>query len=536
MGEVKLGEAERGPIREMALRSTYGFAKFVCNFPDLDGDFHGMMCRWIEKPSRLKLGLAPRGHFKSHVWTMADKLRRVTKDPNLRVLICNETLDNTVKFISTMQAIVQSPIYRWLFPEVVPDPRLVRWNQTQLELKRDRKYPQPTIEGIGVGGASTSNHYDIIVNDDLCGKEARESPSVMEKAIYQRKLSWSLMVNPSTSEIHDIGTRWHPNDVADWIIKNVTNVDLLKLTVFKEPGVPWFPRFFPADVLEQIRREQGPVMWALQYLNEAIGEGASDFDTTLLNHYTLSEDTKGDAIIVLEKKVGFETKTRVVRVSDTTRFQLIDAGLSPESHDARTANVVVALCPPEKNEPFDIVVLEAKATKSGPADVVQKAIDTYEKWDPMVAAIEVFGAHVTFFHWLQQEAPTMRLRKLPTDTKKSKDTRIREFYPFIEQGRVYVHRQTSADLVDEMAAYPNGRTVDLLDALAYAPKVWVPPVVDDKPKRPAGVTDFDLADNLDDADFMGPGGGEGRSSFTGYAWLVPLLAWTCFHVLPALMA
>jgi hypothetical protein len=514
---VTLTEEQRLPIRELCLKSTYAFAKFVCDFPDLDGDFHGMMCRWIEKPTRLKLGLAPRSHFKSHVWTMADKLRRVTVDPNLRVCITNEVLENSIKFISVMQSIVQNPIYKWLFPENVPDPLKVRWNQTQLELKRPRKHPQPTVEVFGVGGTPTSNHYDIIVNDDLATNKARESPVVMEDAIQQRQLAWSLMVDPTTSEVHDIGTRWHPQDVHDWVLKNVKEVDFLKLSVWREPGIPWFPKRFPPHVLEQIRLEQGAVLWSLNYLNEPIGEGVSDFNINLLNHYTLIQNEKGEDVIRLEKKVGGETKTRSVLAADCLKFQLIDAGLSPESRDARTANVVVALCPPEGNEPFDIVVLESSAVKAGPAGVISAAKEVYDRWDPFSASIEVFGGHVVFFNWLQREYPTMRLRKLPTDTKKSKDTRIREFYPFIEQGRVYVHRKTSTDLVDEMAAYPNGKTVDLLDALAYAPKVWVPPAAkDEKKKRPPGVTDFDLADNLEDENFVGPGGNQGRSAFTGY--------------------
>jgi hypothetical protein len=79
--------------------------------------------------------------------------------------------------------------------------------------------------------------------------------------------------------------------------------------------------------------------------------------------------------------------------------------------------------------------------------------------------------------------------------------------------------------------------VDLLDALAYAPKVWVPPAAkDEKKKRPPGISDFDLADNLEDENFMGPGGAQGRSVFTGYAWLIPLLAWTCFQLLPLAIA
>jgi hypothetical protein len=389
---VTLTEEQRLPIRELCLKSTYAFAKFVCDFPDLDGDFHGMMCRWIEKPTRLKLGLAPRSHFKSHVWTMADKLRRVTVDPNLRVCITNEVLENSIKFISVMQSIVQNPIYKWLFPENVPDPLKVRWNQTQLELKRPRKHPQPTVEVFGVGGTPTSNHYDIIVNDDLATNKARESPVVMEDAIQQRQLAWSLMVDPTTSEVHDIGTRWHPQDVHDWVLKNVKEVDFLKLSVWREPGVPWFPKRFPPHVLEQIRLEQGAVLWSLNYLNEPIGEGVSDFNINLLNHYTLIQNEKGEDVIRLEKKVGSETKTRSVLAADCLKFQLIDAGLSPESRDARTANVVVALCPPEGNEPFDIVVLESSAVKAGPAGVISAAKEVYDRWDPFSASIEVLVA------------------------------------------------------------------------------------------------------------------------------------------------
>lgn len=501
------------------LSSTYAFGKFVCNFPDLDPDFHGMMCRWIDGPSRLKLGLAPRGHLKSHCWTIASSLRRATKDPDMRVLICNEVLDNAIKFLSVMQSIVLSPIYGWLFPEVIPDLRKVRWNQTQLELRRSKNHPQPTVEVIGVGGASTSNHYDLIVNDDIATREARESPTVMQKAIDQRILARSLMVNPSKSEVYDVGTRWHPNDVHDWVLKNVPSVDYFKVSIWKEEGVPWFPAFFPPHVIEETRREYGATLFALNYLNEAIGHGASDFDIRFLRNYEMTTDADGGEILLLERKEGI----RAVRLSDTYRFQTIDAGLSPESTDARTANVVVALCPPNGNEPFDIVVLEAKATKSGPADVVTKSHEVYERWDPMFAAIEVFGGHVTFFHWMAETFPDMRIRKLPTDTKKSKDTRIREFYPFVEQGRVYVHRQTSADLVDEMAAYPNGKTVDLLDALAYGPKIWLPPQAAKSRTRPPGVSDFDLADDLDDRDFQGPGIGEGRSRIFGYSWLLPIL-------------
>jgi hypothetical protein len=206
----KPSEEHRVAFREKMLRSTYAFGKFVCGFHDLDADVHGSMARWIQRESRFKQGKAPRGFFKTSLWTISDTLRESTGDPNLRSLLSNEIQDNAEKWIGLMQDIVMSPIYRWLFPEVVPDPLRVKWNAHQLELKRTAKWPEATIEACGVGGASTSNHYDRCRNDDLVGKAARESPAVMLKAIEHRKLCWSLLVNASKSRIIDVGTRWSP--------------------------------------------------------------------------------------------------------------------------------------------------------------------------------------------------------------------------------------------------------------------------------------------------------------------------------------
>jgi hypothetical protein len=467
----KPSEEHRVAIRETMLRSTYAFGKFVCGFHDLDGDFHGMMASWIQKPSRFKLGLAPRGHFKSSVWTLADKLRRVTNTPELQILILNEKEGNIVKWIGVMQEVVMSPIYRWLFPEVVPDPLRVRWNALQLELKRKIPKPQPSIEGMGITSATTSNHYDLIAPDDIVGEEAYKSPIVMAAAVDKRKRFDSLLLNPSQSGIHDVATRWGVNDPPAWIMKNQPNVDVLKLSVWKSPGVPWFPKFFPPHVLEEIRQKYGPVDWSLLYMNEAISSDACEFDPNLLRFYTLTE-WDGEPAILLERPTG----TRRWKLSECNVFQVIDAGLTKESRDARTANLVAAVTPPTPTEPFDIVILEAKATHSDPNDVLTEAHDSYEEWKPMFAAIEVFGGHVAYYYWALQTFPDMRLTKLPTDTgAQAKKTRIRGFWgAYPRQGRVYVHREQT-DLVDEVTIFPHGKTVDLIDAAGYLPKIWVPP-------------------------------------------------------------
>jgi hypothetical protein len=514
MPAMTLQGDELKKVADVCLKNTYAFGKFVCLFLDLDPDVHGPMASWVQRPTRFKLGQAPRGFLKTSLWTIADKLRRVTADPNLRVLLCNETQENSSKWIGLMQEIVMGEYYRALYPDRVPNPLKVPWNSTALQLRRDAKWPEATIEGIGVGGASTSRHYNIIVNDDLVGKEARESPSVMAKAIDQRKLCWSLMIDASKSEVHDFGTRWAPQDVIDWIIKNVSDIDHHFVDIYKDEMIPRWPTRYPENIIQQLRKEQGSEMFQLQYRNNVVGEGASKFDSKLLRNWTMETQTldgEEKEFFVLEAPTG---EKRVAR-EDCLAYQIIDAGLNPESPDARTANLTAFLTPPTLTEPFDIIIAEAKATKSTPYQVIEEADKSYRRWDPLFASIETFGGHQAFFGWLSVTYQSMRIRELKKDfSRNAKNKRINGFWgSYPSQGRVYIHR-SQTDLVDELDAYPNGRTVDLLDAAGYLPTVWAPP----NPKKPVirhpGVTQFDLADW--DPEEMAQRINEGRGEICGY--------------------
>lgn len=484
-------------LRAEALTSTYVFSTAVCGFADLKPEFHAAMATWIERDQRPdpdrpghmlhcrnKLGMAPRGHLKSSIWTVADKLRRVTRHPNLRILISNETEDNITRWMNTMQAVVLSPVYQWLFPERVPDfdaKRKPRWNQTQLELRRTENWPQATIEGIPVGGASTSNHYDIIDNDDVVGKRARYEPSTMQKAIDHGMLCWSLLVNPAENLIHDVGTRWTADDYLNWRLRTTENIDIFKLPFWK-PGregieALWNERF-PSDVITQLQRSLGPEFFALQYENDPLAHGATDFDAAKLRSfrwaYRTQPNGKERRYVVLERP-EHDGGDRWFPVDQMSRVQIMDAGLSPESKDARTANVVVGLVPGETGRPFDIVILRADAVKADPNKAMERGYEVYQDFDPMVWAVESFGAHVTYFYSIASRYPLVRISKLKQDTSRPKESRIREMYPFVDQGRVYVHRSEGHEFVKEFAGFPNGRTVDLLDAFAWAPTIWAPP-------------------------------------------------------------
>src|SRR5690606_14117853 len=112
--------------------------------------------------------------------------------------------------------------------------------------------------------------------------------------------------------------------------------------------------------------------------------------------------------------------------------------------------------------------------KTSPPETVSDAYDVYERLDPHTWAVEAVAGHQFFFHWLASTYQSARIRPLKTDPHKSKLTRIRGFNTFFANQRFYVHREHT-DFMDEYCAFPNGRTVDLLDAVAYTPQIWFPP-------------------------------------------------------------
>ena len=484
LGSENPSEILRETLRVRALQSTYLFGKAVLGFRDLTPDLHGEMARWIQRPSPnrvggmgdRKLGLVPRDHLKTSIWTIADKLRRVTADPNLRVLILNEVEQNPINWVLKMERVVmENPLYRWLYPQVIPDPAQVRWSRLEMELKRTDMHPEATMTAAGVGTSSTSQHYNIIQEDDLVGKEASESPPVMLKAIGQHKLAESLLDSPG-GHIHTIGTRWGVQDLARWMLEHEEGLDFFRLSCRRPDGQPIWPQRFTQEYLVELRKKYGAALFARQYENDTIAEGITELPVAWLRYYTFVE-LEGKPAVQLDGG-------RRYLLSDLERFSMVDPGLTSgrdagqsSRARARTAVVTVGLTPAQ---PFDVVILSARAQHTTPLELLTFVWEEYQRWDPLVVGIETAVAQITFFYWIPTVYPNLPLRKLKGDTHRSKETRIRSVLATLgEQRRIVIHR-SMVDFIGEWESFPSGQTVDLLDALAYGPQIWAPPIMEDE--------------------------------------------------------
>ena len=219
--------------------------------PDKSKNLHYQMCLTVMKDG-LKEGIEiPRDHFKSTIYTECFPIWRALPfgrreedfftsigysdlyikwmqrchNQDIRILLVSETITNAVKLgVKVSGHYENTEHFRKLFPEIMPTEKET-WTKDSLHQHRTptgKSHGEGTYDFIGVGAALQSRHYDLVVQDDLVGREARKSSIVMADTIdYHQVLVGATDRNPDNpgrdfDEIV-VGNRWSHDDLNSHI-------------------------------------------------------------------------------------------------------------------------------------------------------------------------------------------------------------------------------------------------------------------------------------------------------------------------------
>lgn len=491
-------EEIRQSLRDRAKRSTYFFAKAVLSFADLTVHTHGPICRTLDSPSKRKLVVMPRDHLKTSIATIADTLRRIVVNPNIRILLGNETATNASHFLRRIAAVFdRNARFRWLFPELVEEPaQRTKWSENEILVPRTEDHPESTVEAIGVGGAVVSRHYDLIKLDDLVGKEASESDEIMRKTRDWYDYCESLLHHPIDSEIHVIGTRWTHNDLIRKIIDNEGEYfDQVITSAILPDGSPLWPERFTLEVLARIRAKIGSWKFSCQYLNSPHDPEATSFQSSWIKYYR----RQGDICI------GSDGAT--ANVHQMRKYITVDPAISESDQACNSALVVSGV--DHINRKW---LLEIWAKRVQPMGLMDEIFKLSAAWEPEVVGIEGVAFQKALKFWITQEMERrnrfINIQELKTDTHQKKASRIRGLQPFFEGGEIYSLPKEASQgfrqFHDEYDAFPVGALVDVMDALGYAPQLWG--VAED----PNAIPDEELEEIETRVEMTG------RSMYTGY--------------------
>lgn len=220
-------------IRESAEADLEVFIKLVAPHLLL-GDVHKELIRWWnrEEAKNNQLTLLPRGHLKSKLVAYRTAWW-ITKHPETTILYVSATADLAEKQLYAIKQIIDSPIYRRYWPEMIHPEEGKREKWAVAEIAVD--HPKRKLEGIrdatckavGLTSNTTGFHADVVVCDDIVvpGNAYTEEGRDKVAAAYSQLAS---IENPGAYE-WVVGTRYHPKDIYDTMIA-------MKETLYDENG------------------------------------------------------------------------------------------------------------------------------------------------------------------------------------------------------------------------------------------------------------------------------------------------------------
>jgi len=453
-------QGERGVVlrenmRKMAQSSLYFFAKAVLGFDKLTLSLHKEVCDFLTLPDRRKMLVLPRGHYKTTISTISYPMWLSINNPDIRILLASSTTTNAQKMLGLIRAKWERcDMLRWLFPELVPDTGLSRWNDSCAVIRRAHDFPEGTYEAIGAGGTAVSRHYDVIIEDDLVSEDHLISKEQMDKVISWHQYKESLFVSPGKGLDVLIGTRWAHFDLLSHVMET-ENDRVRYVRSATENGVPIFPEEFTLQELERLLTVMGPYRYSCQYLNDPTQDTARKFEEQWLRYFdTLPDGSYAYYTAVDPAASVFKAGGGVARDSDYTA--LVTIAVNPEG---------------------DIYVVDVVCDRLGVDEFIYELFRVVETYHPRQVGIETNAFQRALLFPIRAEMkrsnthfPIVELKATRAATKQ---LRILALQPYFANNTIHI-RKEDKELLHEFRLFPLAKHDDILDALAYVVQMHRP--------------------------------------------------------------
>jgi hypothetical protein len=505
--------------------------------PDPSKNLHFQMCRVVEKDGLKEVIEIPRDHYKSTIYSECYPIWRAlpfgpqdeaymralgyndrfiqwmyyVHNQDIRILVVSEVIKNAIKLGIRLQGhYSDNDTFKDIFYEILPDASCIQNNESFHQMRtaagRANAQGEGTFDLLGVGGALQSRHYDLVIQDDLVGKEAYESETTMQKTIEYHQLlvgAFDAAVNDGGRDNDEIvvGNRWSYKDLNSYIRSNeqyfnfTTHSALGGCCDMHPFGIPIFPEAFNLEKLARYKKRLGSYLFSCQYLNVPINPAEVKFKLSNLRRFQWVKDptyTYEDASPF--NKTGIRTRQKVtihhkvhegeieedVAPRNLKRYLIADPNHSGQKGRCRHAITVTGIA----ENPRKVYLLDVWAKSVGTDEFVETmfhlAIEVWkldEIWLETIAAQKYLKYHMDYL--IKERAKSdpryasLTIKELVTPkTENAKKMRIDGLGPIFERGEFWINVVGQEEFIEEFEAYPAGKLVDVLDTLGYGPQVW----------------------------------------------------------------
>lgn len=321
-----------------------------------------------------------------------------------------------------------------------------KWTETQIILKtRTINRKEPTIQVGSLDTSLVSQHYDIIIADDLVSRTNIGTKEQMDKV----KQYWKDLISllETGGSLIDVGTRWHFDDLHGKLL-GLKEYDRLVLGCFDENGTPIFPEKFSKEELEQKRNDIGEYDFSCLYLNNPVDDKNADFKRSWFENRFTDTDLAG-------KKLN--------------TFITIDN--APSTKKGSDFQGIIVNAVDSKNNWY---LRHVERFKGKTPELVNKIFDLQKVWNPLNIGVEQKAFDDLIKPYLEEKMKKdnffFSVEEL-MDKGVRKEDRIRgRLQGRFQSKSIFLQKEPSDntnDLVDELTRFPKAQFDDLGDALQY---------------------------------------------------------------------
>lgn len=499
--------------------------------PDPRKNLHLQMCLAVMKDVLKEVIEIPRDHYKTTIYSEGfpqwralpftnedeDRMGKLgcseiylawmkkAHNQDIRILLASEVTKNAEKIGKRVRnAYETNDFFKQVYPEIIPDSSCV-WTNNSLHQKRTQKgmsYGEGTFDFIGVGGALQSTHYDLSVQDDLVGRDALKSETVMNDTIEYHKLIVGAMDADSDDGARDfdelvVGNRWSYKDLNSFIrmeepyFNFITHSALGGCCGLHPYGTPIFPENFSLSKLGRWKKRLGSYLFSCQFLNFPINPEKCKFTLSDLRYFEYVPDNSGTTFI-RTKQQPVRTKIRHrVEEGDVDedifpkildRYMVVDPNHAGNRGRCRHAITVTGV----RQDRRRIYLLKQWAKASSEKEFVETIFKTALQFKINKVHLETVGFqkflkfHLEYFIEVNKNKPEWKgieyikfLELKSSNTENAKEVRIDSFVPIVERHEFWINTDDCEEVKEEMKTYGNkGALIDLLDTLGYGTQIW----------------------------------------------------------------
>ena len=220
-------------VKELAEADLLTFIKLVAPHLLL-GSIHEELIQWWGRSDAKsnQLVLLPRGHLKSKLVAYRTAWW-ITRNPETTILYVSATADLAEKQLYAIKQIIDSPIYRRYWSEMInpEEGKREKWAVAEIAVDHPKRKLEgvrdATCKAVGLTSNTTGFHADVVVLDDIVvpGNAYTEEGRDKVSAAFSQLAS---IENPGAKE-WVVGTRYHPKDIYNTMIS-------VKETIYDENG------------------------------------------------------------------------------------------------------------------------------------------------------------------------------------------------------------------------------------------------------------------------------------------------------------